>query len=67
MKFYKNPSLGYYAVPCEEMDIRTDNTRLVVAVRFASACKWILKICGRNWDRIQYGGLRYWQIPLPVV
>jgi len=48
MKFYKNPSLGYYAVPCEEMDIRTDNTRLVVAVRFASACKWILKICGRN-------------------
>jgi len=37
MKFYKNLSLGYYAVACEEMDIRTGSIRQVVAVRFASA------------------------------
>ena len=48
MKFYKNPSLGYYAVPCEEMDIGTDNIRPVLAVRFASASKWVLTVCGRN-------------------
>jgi len=42
IKCYINPSLGYCAVPCEEMDIRADNIKLVVAARFASASKLIL-------------------------
>ena len=49
IKFHQNPSSGRRVVPCEQIDRRTDMTKLIVAIRsFANAPKEARVTCTAN-------------------